>query len=88
MVIEKWLDGVFIWSSENGNITIEIPFGWFTPKKNGGKGDSPLTEWKRKHHKELVEFKKLTGDKFTLKKWRTEMRKTSHESGWDVTKRW
>lgn len=88
MVIEKWLDGVFIWSSENGNITIEIPFGWYTPKKWGGKGDSQLTEWKRKHQKELKEFKKLTGDKFTLKEWRKEREKRREGSKGRAHKAW
>lgn len=77
MIIEQWLDDVFVWSSENGNITIDIPFGWDTPKKRGGTGDSPLTEWKRKHRKELQEFKKLSGDKFTLIEWRQEKKKVS-----------
>jgi hypothetical protein len=70
--IEKWVDEVFIWSSENGNLTLEVPAGWYTPKRHGHDGKAPLREWKKKHQKELAEFKKLTGDRLILNEWRKE----------------
>jgi hypothetical protein len=88
LIIEKWFDDVFVWSSENGNITVEIPFGWYTPRKNGGTGDSPLTQWKNKHRKELNEFKRLSGDKNTLKQWRKEKKKESILKEYHIYKRW
>ena len=72
MIIEKWIDDVFVWSSENGSIKLEIPAGWNTPRRYNVNRDSKLTIWKKKHHKELSEFKKLTGDKLTQKKWRED----------------
>ena len=69
LVIEKWIDEVFVWSSEHGNLTLEIPFGWYTPKKWNQRGPSKLTLWKRKHHKELSELKLLTGTGLDSRKW-------------------
>jgi hypothetical protein len=75
LIIEKWLDDVFVWSSEHGNLTLEIPFGWYTPKKWNQRGPSKLTLWKRKHRKELHEFKLLTGTGETSRKWMDEKQK-------------
>lgn len=75
MVIEKWLDGVFIWSSENGNLTVEIPYGWYTPRRHGMRGRSPYMIWKKKHRQELKALKSLTGNKSTSKKWMSEKQK-------------
>jgi len=77
LIIGKWIDEVFVVSSENGNLTLEVPFGWNTPNLpwNGGSGPSKLTQWKKLHHKELEDFKKLTGNDLTLKNWREDQQK-------------
>jgi len=84
LIIGKWIDDVFVCSSENGNVTLEVPVGWITPKlpwhRGPSGGPSPLTLWKRKHHKELENFKKLTGDEITLKNWRAEQQQKIDET--------
>ena len=61
MVIEKWIDDVFIWSSEDKKLTIDIPYGW---RARDSKGkflpNCELAKWKRKHQKELNDLKKLS----------------------------
>jgi len=61
LVIEKWIDDVFIWSSENGKLTIEIPSGWYT-RGSGFKfiPTCKLALWKKKHQKQLNDLKKLS----------------------------
>lgn len=54
------IDVVFVWESNNGVLTIEIPFGWDTPRKRGGTGDSPLTKWKKLHREKLDELRNLS----------------------------
>jgi len=51
---------VFVWESNNGKLTIQIPHGWNTPRRYGGSGDSPLTKWKKEHRQELNELRKLS----------------------------
>jgi len=54
----------------------------------GGSGDSQLTQWKKKHQKELDEFRKLSGDKFTLRQWRKEKKKESILNLYHISKKW
>lgn len=80
MIIEKWIDDVFIWSSENGNLTLEIPSGWITPRRYNINRDSNLTKWKKLHHKDLEDLKKLSGNEKTLKNWREDQQKIMSET--------
>lgn len=75
MIIGKWIDDVFVHSSENGNLTLEVPMGWYTPRRRNINKDSNLTKWKKRHHKELEHLKKLTGNDETLKNWRADQQK-------------
>lgn len=73
MIIGKWIDDVFVVSSENGNLTLDIPSYWRT--RDGNFKFIPncrYARWKRKHRKEIAELKKLSGNKITLKEWRTD----------------
>jgi hypothetical protein len=54
------IDEIFVWESNNGVLTLEVPFGWYTPRRWGKKGDSQLTQWKRKHQQELDEMRNLS----------------------------
>ena len=54
------IDGVFVWESNNGILTVEIPFGWHTPSRWKQGGKSPLSEWKQVHRKELDELRKMS----------------------------
>ena len=55
------IDGVFIWESNNGVLTIEIPSGWYS-RESGFKfiPTSKLPQWKKQHRKELDELRKLS----------------------------
>jgi hypothetical protein len=54
------IDDVFIWESNNGVLTLEVPFGWDTPRKWCRTGDSRLTKWKKTHQQELDEMRNLS----------------------------
>lgn len=54
------IDEIFVWESNNGVLTLEVPFGWETPRRWGKRGDSRLTQWKRKHQQELDEMRNLS----------------------------
>ena len=55
------IDGVFIWESNNGVLTIKIPSGWYS-RESGFKfiPTSKLPQWKKQHRKELDELRKLS----------------------------
>jgi len=73
LIVEKRIDDVFVWSSENGSLTIEIPYGWRARDKYFKFAPNcELAKWKRKHRAELNELRKMSGDKSTLKQWREE----------------
>ena len=52
---------VFVWESNDGKLTIEIPYGWRA--RDGYMKFLPnceLSQWKKEHREELNELRKLS----------------------------